>query len=290
MRNALYPLVIKHSKYINKSFISHILLWSLLLACCYFLAKMTWQIIEPDSLLVSEQKYPLSQTKNTPTNSVDTYSLHQLTLFGEAKNEASQIPKTLPATTLPIKLRGILASPSSPERSIAIIEYRQAQHSYLIGEMLGDTRAKIIAIDSEQVTLEQNGRQFVLRYDDQTSRTPSASAPVKAQPTTTVPSALRQQLKDKPQKIFDYLTISPVQGAEGIQGYRLNPGKDPHWFKAIGFQENDLATAINGLDLKDIRQARDALQRLEQLTDLVISVERDGQQYDIHVSLAEDAQ
>ena len=45
-------------------------------------------------------------------------------------------------------------------------------------------------------------------------------------------------------------------------GYRLSPGKEPELFKQMGLQNNDLAVAINGYQLTDLKQAMAAINEL----------------------------
>ena len=87
--------------------------------------------------------------------------------------------------------------------------------------------------------------------------------------------------------LLDYLSISPVQRDGAVQGYRLNPGKDPALFTAVGLQPNDLAVSLNGFDLRDNAQAMQIMQQLASLNELNITVEREGQLHDVYVSLDE---
>ena len=73
-----------------------------------------------------------------------------------------------------------------------------------------------------------------------------------------------------------------------LSGYRLNPGKDPALFRQSGLRENDLAIALNGLDLRDKEQARQVLAQLPELTEITLTVERDGQKNDIYLALRDE--
>jgi len=68
-------------------------------------------------------------------------------------------------------------------------------------------------------------------------------------------------------------------------GYRLSPGKEPELFKQMGLQNNDLAVAINGYQLTDLKQAMAAMNELRNSTDATITIERDGEQIDVLFSL-----
>ena len=68
-------------------------------------------------------------------------------------------------------------------------------------------------------------------------------------------------------------------------GYRLSPGKDPELFREMGLKNNDLAVAINGYQLTDMKQAMSAMNELRNSSDASITVERDGQTMSVQFSL-----
>ncbi len=94
-----------------------------------------------------------------------------------------------------------------------------------------------------------------------------------------------KRLREQPQNILTYLSISPVLSGDKLLGYRLNPGKDASLFRQSGLQANDLAIALNGIDLRDREQAQQALQNLADMTEITLTVEREGQRHDIAFAL-----
>ena len=76
---------------------------------------------------------------------------------------------------------------------------------------------------------------------------------------------LAQELRAQPQNILHYLNISPVMVNDKLSGYRLNAGKKPALFRQAGLKENDRALALNGLDLRDKEQSRQALAQLSEV-------------------------
>ncbi|WP_265182612.1 type II secretion system protein GspC [Serratia fonticola] len=95
-------------------------------------------------------------------------------------------------------------------------------------------------------------------------------------------------MQKQPQSILNYLNISPVMVDDKLIGYRLNPGKEGELFRKVGLHENDLAVALNGLDLRDAQQAQQALKQLSELSELNLTVERGGQLQDIYLALGDD--
>ncbi len=101
-------------------------------------------------------------------------------------------------------------------------------------------------------------------------------------------SSVRSELMSNPGKITDYLNISPVRVDGRMVGYRLNPGSNPEMFNQLGLVANDLAvSSINGLDLRDNAQAMQAMQQVAGATEMTVTVERQGQLYDVYVGLSE---
>ncbi len=94
-------------------------------------------------------------------------------------------------------------------------------------------------------------------------------------------------LVKNPGKLLDYINISPVMSENKLQGYRINPGKDVAFFHRIGLQSNDLAVSINGYDLRDNGQAMQIMNQLSSMTEMNLTVERNGQQQDIYIKLTE---
>ncbi|MCS6066998.1 type II secretion system protein GspC [Klebsiella variicola subsp. variicola] len=92
--------------------------------------------------------------------------------------------------------------------------------------------ARIVAILPDRIIVNYQGRkEAILLFND--TRAPSSS------PTTAATPPLVKQLREQPQNILTYLSISPVLSGDKLQGYRLNPGKDASLFRQSGLQEND---------------------------------------------------
>ena len=90
-----------------------------------------------------------------------------------------------------------------------------------------------------------------------------------------------------PARITDYVRISPIRKNGKLTGYRVNPGRNRALFKEVGLQPNDLAVSLNGYDLTDTRQAMEVAKQLKNLTEMSLTVERDGQLHSIYLSLPE---
>lgn len=151
----------------------------------------------------------------------------------------------------------------------------------MIGDNTPGGEAKIVAIFPDRLIVNYRGRNEAI---------PLFNDPPAASKNSAAPPArhLAQELRAQPQNILHYLNISPVMVNDKLSGYRLNPGKDPALFRLAGLRENDLAIALNGLDLRDKEQARQVLDQLPELTEITLTVERDGQKNDIYLALRDE--
>lgn len=280
IHNSVMRLTILNKKIIN--FAPHIVTSIILFFTCQQLAQLTWRII-----------LPVNFTDNTFTNvnltappgSASKTELPRFTLFGIAeKTTASASVNNLqqvPISTLKLRVTGLLAS-TDPSRAIAIMMKGNQQVSLGIGDNTPGGEAKIIAISPDHLIVNHRGRnEAIPLFND---------APTAAKNSVTPEPGrqLAQELRQQPQNILHYLNISPVMNNDKLSGYRLNPGKDPELFRQAGLQENDLAIALNGLDLRNKEQAQQALAQLSELSEITLTVERDGQKQDIYLALRDE--
>ncbi|HID9181535.1 TPA: type II secretion system protein GspC [Klebsiella quasipneumoniae] len=246
------------------------------------LAKLTWRVVFP----VSSEDISALPLTAPPAAEPELKNVRPaFTLFGLAtKNPPAPAEATsldqVPVSSLKLRLAGLLAS-SNPARSIAIIEKGNQQVSLSVGDTTPGYDAQIAAILPDRIIVNYQGRQeAILLFND--TRASSSSPAAAPRPP------LMKRLREQPQNILTYLTISPVLSGDKLQGYRLNPGKDASLFRQVGLQANDLAIALNGIDLRDQEQAQQALQNLADMTEITLTVEREGQRHDIAFSLGDE--
>ncbi|KEY58922.1 type II secretion system protein GspC [Serratia sp. DD3] len=257
------------------------------LLICNQLALLTWQWwLSPEISHVQLSKAPLTPAKTNASTPSDST---RFTLFGTSPSVSSSTVTSAssdtllnaPPSSLKINLTGIVAS-ANAERSIAIIAKDNKQFSLGMGDQVPGYDARIASIFADRVVISYQGRyESLLLFSEQ---------PVAVKKNEQSPSAsqLKAQLLKQPQNILDYLTISPVMVDNKLTGYRLSPGKQGELFRKVGLQDNDLAVALNGLDLRDAQQAQQALKQLSELSELNLTVERGGQLQDIYISLGDN--
>ncbi|MFM4992868.1 GspC family type II secretion system variant ExeC [Aeromonas veronii] len=247
-------------------------------------AALTWRLLTLASTQTSQPWQPSAVAVNGQNNPrLELGEVSRLALFGKAIPKAqakAAVAANAPRTQLNAQLNGVLAS-SDPAKSIAIIAMSGIQNSYGVGDMIDGTQARIRQVYPDRVIIERDGRDETLMLDGEEYGKPLPQ-------TNAAPlGSLRSELMADPGKITDYLNISPVQVDGRMTGYRLNPGSNPEFFNQSGLQANDLAISINGLDLRDNMQAMQAMQQMAGATEMTVTVERQGEQFDIYVRLSE---
>ena len=270
----------------------------LLILCCQQLATLTWQLLPVAKGPAQPLIRPTLTGSGAPpaANPLDVRSLLQLALFGKAEAPAAKRPvagssdrqQAMPRTRLNLTLTGVLAS-NQADRSIAIIINGGEESSYGIGDLVTGTQARLRDILPDRVILDNQGQDETLMLDGEEFKAlgqQQPTAPVASGGTSEL-SQLRNDLVKNPGKLLDYVNISPIMTDGKMQGYRINPGKDVAFFHRIGLQSNDLAVSINGYDLRDNGQAMQIMNQLSSMTEMNLTVERNGQQQDIYIKLTE---
>jgi general secretion pathway protein C len=276
----------------------------------FLLSKLVWlmwpkPITSPLSPI--QKSYHSSKTStNHAQHIIEQFLFGKVTV--EKTQQQKQVVNDAPETRLSINLTGIVAVSNDDKAGIAVIESQGQQNTYLVDEAVQGTRAKIAQILPDRVILSVNGRFETLMLDgldftkkvsmpvlaarEEVEMGPQRIEPRDQQINVTadpeVKEAIietREELLEEPGKLFDYIRVSQAMSDGELIGYRLNPGKEPALFKQMGLQNNDLAIAINGYQLTDLKQAMAAINELRNSTDANITIERDGQQIDVQLSL-----
>ncbi len=287
-RDDLLGSLLARCKTVPLSRFSQPLFWLLLLLLAQQCAVLTWRLFELAQPSRAAPWQPaVTSGQGAGPSRLDLGNVSRLSLFGKAQQlQADKVAQAAlidaPKTQLNAQLNGVLAS-SDPAKSIAIIAHNGLQNSYGIGDYIDGTQARIRQVFADRVIIARDGRDETLMLDGEEYGKPLP----KATRQGAAFSSVRSELMSNPGKITDYLNISPVRVDGRMVGYRLNPGSNPEMFNQLGLVANDLAVSINGLDLRDNAQAMQAMQQVAGATEMTVTVERQGQLYDVYVGLSE---
>lgn len=262
------------------------------LAAVWMGAQLTWQFVTPTTPIASG---PIATSAAKAEQQASARALIALDLFGAAAVQ-QVAANNAPKTSLNIRLLGVSAS-NVPERSAAIIERSGKQEVYVMGDKLNGTQVVIKEIYADRVILDNNGRLETLELEgigelsqglSLTMANVQSSDPVST-PTRAVTRDTVQELPQEAQQLADnllqHVKVTPVREGNGLKGYRLSPGPNPALFQKAGFQDGDLAVAINGEDLTRISTAMKLVRDLGTMTEAMITVERNNQYTDLRLDI-----
>lgn len=275
--------------------ISFALTLLLLILSAWIMGKMVW-LLQQNTFDVAPW-VPTSSSSTTATQqSLDLSSLQQGDLFGRYSEEKAEVVQTVikdaPKTSLSLLLVGVVAS-NEPSRSLAVIANRGSQATYGVNEVIEGTRAKLKAVLVDRVIIDNSGRDETLMLDGVDYHKPSVQVPervIASNARGNNPASEEEKLDDiriaisrNPQEIFKYVRLSQVKRDDKVLGYRVSPGKSPELFESVGLQNDDIAIQLNGQDLTDPDAMSKIFQSVSELTEINLTVERDGQPHDIYI-------
>ncbi|QIL85596.1 type II secretion system protein GspC [Vibrio sp. HDW18] len=267
----------------------------LLVVAAWMVGKIVWLVLADPVPVPSWQPTPLEL--KSEQQSIDISGLQSGALFGifaPTKPPVVVAPVVVdaPKTRLTLVLSGVVAS-NDPQKSLAVIANRGVQATYGLNEVIEGTQVKLKAVLADRVIISNAGRDETLMLEglDYTASTaapaPNNSAPAtqpKAEPTSQETlDTIREAIARNPQELFQYVRLSQVKRDEKVIGYRVSPGKDAALFESVGLQAGDVAVALNGMDLSDPNIMNSVFQSINELTEISLTVERDGQQYDVYI-------
>lgn len=278
----------------------------LLVYIAYVSAKITWLVVPQNQLShntsVNNNSKNFSGNKESKTiNVADIQKLHLFGQYNESIEEEALVEMAnVPETTLNLTLSGLVAS-DDKLIAAAIIENQGQQNTYGIGDTIVGTRAALEQVLMDRVIIKQSGRLETLMLDGFDYNQPAPRKPrpaVASKPprlgvvdqrsnkklTATVKN-IRNEFSNNPEKIGDYLRISPKREKGKIIGYTLRPGKKAEFFKQAGLKVGDVAVEMNGFDLIAPSQAMQAMSEMKKARDISLLVNRQGNLTEILISL-----
>ncbi|MFH4638119.1 type II secretion system protein GspC [Vibrio alginolyticus] len=278
---------------------------SLLLTCLFIaitgwiLGKIVWLAIPQSSEMPQWRPSASSVTASNKGDAIDFNALQNANLFGKFTEQKAAvveqpIVKDAPKTRLNLTLVGAVAS-SDANTSLAVIANRGKQATYGLGEEIEGTRATLKAVLVDRVIIDNQGRDETLMMQGieykklsespQVARAQAQRAEAATSDVGEKLEQIREEIAKDPQSVFKYITISPVKKDGDIVGYRVSPGRDAALFNDVGLQPGDIAVQLNGIDLSDPSSSVQLMQVMSDPQELNLTVERDGQQYDIYIQL-----
>ena len=258
----------------------------LVIAIGWQLANIVWMLIPGpaagDAVVVPAGQ--VTATRSGPA-AADVQAIATAHLFGEASPEdaapvvAEISDEDLEDTRLSnLQLKGTIASPEAAMSAAIITDSSNEEKVYLIGDPIA-SGAKLHAVYTDRVVLNENGRLTNLRLPEEYREVPAPQVRRTTTQRRTAPAtqSIQSVVSQNVARLADVIRPTPyfVNGQQ--QGYRVYPGRDRRQFAALGLRPGDLIKDIDGQSLTDPTQAMQIFQSLGTASQVSVTVERNGQ-------------
>ncbi len=266
-------------------------------------AKLTWSLM-PQPAHTPINGAAVNQVPNNSNSSnarVNLSAITKLNLFGDATAKppapVQQDLEEVPETKLNLVLSGVVSS-TDEAQGAAIIEYRNKQNTYGLGDKIEGTNVTLDEILIDRVIIKNASTRETLMLEgldfDEANRqnqrivrqqTPTRNLQTSVNSNTDrevreksqALKQAREQLANEPAKFTDFIALAPHRVDGQLLGFRVSPGKEPKLFNAVGLKNGDVVMQLNGLDLTDLQQSGEAITQLQQADLLQLEVLRDGE-------------
>ena len=221
------------------------------------------------------------------TRETDISVITDAHLFGDFKgtgtDDRTELPEPglvsdVPETTLDLTLKGTIWD-SERDRAIAIIEYRNEEKVYSIGDPVV-AGATLYLVEPHRVILQRAGGRLEELSLSEPSRISASARPVNRQSSrlsrrnVSRNTVLRRAADSG--ALSEIIRPQPHFANGRLKGYRIYPGRQRRTFAELGFRPGDLATSINGVPLTDPEQSTNLLAGIDQGSQVTVTVERNG--------------
>ncbi|MDE2235209.1 MAG: type II secretion system protein GspC [Gammaproteobacteria bacterium] len=266
----------------------HLPLWASILLgilIAWSLSQLTWEIMPQP-----KEFTPAYKTHAAAIRSFDANKLANMHLFGLMNVSATT---EAPATTLNLKLKGVVAASNDSKISLAIISSNNNEDMYGVGAQLPGG-AQVQSIYPDHVLISFNGRIQSLQMPKPSGSgggfegvmganfaSPASSAGViygSNLPPMQNLSQLRSDLIKHPEHLLDVMRAMPVMKNGKLSGYRVYPVGNSNTFVKLGFKPGDIVTAVNGMQLDNPADSMNILNNLKTSEQISVTFIRNGQQ------------
>ncbi len=284
-----------------------VLVWS-----ATYVAGLVWHVLATDVNVSATESLVASNPSVADKRRVDTVDLQRLQSVFVLETQGqravvaadSDVEVSAEQTRLSLTLQGVVLS-SVAAQSRAIIGSGEAQQGYKPGDSIADMPGDVVlqAVYERYVLLDNNGRIETLRMDEAPSENAlsgsqslSALTEVTAPAANTTPAsgnapAAPGQFAGK--AFTDLVRILPVvepadsPQAGALRGLQIRHGSRQDFLSAVGLQQGDLITGVNGNPLQDAAQLPQLLQQMSDSPTVALQIVRDEQQVNVQIDRAQ---
>ena len=244
---------------------------ALVILTASIISKVIWQILEKDN------SFPASKTLDINISETKVNLRLPSNLFGSLTSIEAPKYSKIEKTRLNLVLVGILSKQENP--SVIIKQQGDKENIYQINDFITPTTI-LKEVFSEYVVLERNGnleKLEIIRKGLEVSNTNNASSYEISNSNKSKLSQYLQDLNNKPQNLFNVLSVEPNYANGELRGFIISPGTEKALFEGLGFQKNDIILNINNNELTNLSQAFKLRSVLVEQKLFNFKVERKGQ-------------
>ena len=250
------------------------------------LARLTWTLIEPTSVLPPAASVPLAELQaDSATGARGGFrELAALSVFGTPARENRVV--NAPETSLSWTLKGVFTNPD-PSRSAAILAPQgQPEKLYRVGASLPGS-VTLQEVFADRVILDRGGRLETLRLKrhDAPASAGRRSAPALPAAAQAEPRVDRDAWVNDPQRFLNVISANPVMEGGILYGLEVSPARNAREFEAAGLVSGDVITEVNGRPVAEISDYRDLLAELADASSVSVSLERNGEPMNITINM-----
>lgn len=249
---------------------------ALVIALGYRLADLTWVVAAPaeTATVPTSSPSPTRTVASSQAPSGPQFAAWHLFGTPDSKEQAPAAPIDAPETQLNLDLKGVLHSDDPEEARAIVAGSGQPERKYRIGDELPGG-ATLERVYKDRVILKRNGRYETLKLPrDALEGADKRQAAQRDIGAAAAP--LLEQLETDPLSVAQQYDIQPQTREGRIVGFQVEPkGRDP-LYNRLDLRPNDIITAVNGIRLDNITNARKALRSIESGSRVTLTIERGG--------------
>ena len=218
--NQLWLQIVKNQQKINMLVVALLAIFLLSYA-----AELTWRLLpQPsDNGKIANVSTGQSVAQKNSNNKLNLADIKRLNLFGDYNAEpvAEKVVTDAPVTRLNLTLTGVVAS-STKDQGAAIIENRNQQQTYGIGEKIEGTNASLKEVYADRVIIKNGPVNETLMLDgveyNKNTKQPRLAPATQSQASVRGPQRrtlsedaiqASRELQEQPASFIDYIAVSP---------------------------------------------------------------------------------
>ena len=267
----------------------------LLAVTAVLLGRLTWTVVEPDSILPAPASVTLSLADGSDVGAARGFSeLAALSVFGRSAAQPRNAAINAPDTSLKWVLKGVLTDPDSSRSSAILAPQGQPEKAYRVGASLPGN-VKLEQVLADRVILARDGKLETLRLIRSSlgsvapparriAALPQVDSNLSIAADGGVARIDREAWMSDPQRFMEVVSATPVFIDGAMYGLEVSPARNAREFEAAGLMPGDVVTAVEGTPVAEINDYRDILQELTGST-VSLSLDRNGEPMTITITM-----